>query len=148
MENKNGLLTCEEVMDELDRSPLAEMTGPFHAHISGCRSCTNYMLLGRKLAVRADKDPDLDRWNGFVSSLDRFSGRQKRFRLTSIMAGGVAAAVLTVLLTVSLVVKNNGMTTADKGNLVASNGSYMTPASDYNPETSDLNYYYEISFKN
>lgn len=141
-------LKCREVMDILDQSPLEEIREDVRAHIAGCARCARYYRMTVKLAGAARLDGGIDLWRRFNILEPSLKNRSIRARWTGALAGALTAAAVVVTFFAGLLIRNNGMLTADNGKMVASNTTQMTPVSDYDLESSDLNYYYEISFKN
>lgn len=135
-------------MDILDQSPLEELGDNVRAHISGCVKCGRYYQMTLKLHKIAQDDNGVDLWRRFHILEANLKKKAFMSRLTGAIAGALAAAAVTVTLLAGILIRSNGMLTADQGKMIASNNTQMTPVSDYDMESSDLNYYYEISFRN
>lgn len=148
MAYKPSTTDCRKVMDILDQSPMAELSEEVREHIAGCADCARYHRISVQLGETAKKDGGVDLWRRFHILEANLKKKALTMRITGVLAGALAAAAVTVALLTGVLSNNSGIMTADHGKIVASNNTQLTPVSDYDLESSDLNYYYEISFRN
>lgn len=147
--------TCEEFFNRIDSampSELPSIGSEYRAHLNECKRCSSYYKASLKLAEYSESVEKVDLWQDFIHYKQAEAAPRSFIPSFSIrIAGAFAAFVLVVGLYFGLRT-NLSYQASVQGytNIIVSNNNqkvnYTAKADDeVNYESSDLEYYYEIS---
>ncbi len=137
-------LNCDEIRDLIDGSDGVPSNPSIEAHLASCPDCLSYGRVSQALLKAGEDSESVSLWNRYGAEYAR---EKPRSVFSYQMAGLVALGAVAVVLTVGLFLGRNPKPLVAQTNMVASNTVVATPVSSYDYESSDLDYYYEISMK-
>jgi hypothetical protein len=140
---KNNL--CLQTMDEIDNNfiPIEQFTECSRQHIENCRACRNYYLTSRDLQILSGQKEDVNLWGSFARGDHRKPNKINPVTYIIGLSGGLAALMIAVFIGIAIQ-QNNGSNVS--GVEIASNTVQLTDTrnSDYNQESSDVEFIYDM----
>ncbi len=139
---------CGFIMEKIDNNPFWEKDSDIKEHLKKCPECKHYAAVTSHLNRIEENGEKVELWNEFLDKLE--TRGQRTFWLRPVMAAVSLIFIVSLFFTFY---SFNTPQTVNQTNTVVSNsvksgsGSSAAANAEYNYDTSDLDYYYEISME-